>query len=225
MKDLTGHRFGRLTATRPTDQREGTNVIWECACDCGSITYVSSRKLGSGHTQSCGCLQKEKAAETAKEIVKKRTVDLTGQRFGRLLAVRATDQRKNNKVIWECKCDCGNTVYVKSALLKNGTTSSCGCLFRERWAESAKKRISDLTGQRFGRLLVVRATDQRNNNKVVWECKCDCGNTVYIKSTLLKNGTTKSCGCLRKETMVRNRQQAERPHPQNPCNDDKHENE
>ena len=156
MKDLTGHRFGRLTATRPTDQREGTNVIWECACDCGSITYVSSRKLGSGHTQSCGCLQKETATETAKEIVKKRTV---------------------------------------------------------------------VTGQRFGRLLAVRATDQRNNNKVIWECKCDCGNTVYIKSTLLKNGATKSCGCLRKETMVRNRLQAKRPYPQNPCNDDKHENE
>ena len=111
MKDLTGQRFGRLTAIRPTEQREGTNVIWECACDCGSITYVSSSKLGSGHTQSCGCLQKEKAAETAKEIVKKRTV-VTGQRFGRLLAVRATDQRKNNKVIWNANA----TVGIRSML-------------------------------------------------------------------------------------------------------------
>ena len=92
-------------------------------------------------------------------------------------------------------------------------------------AESAKKRISDLAGQRFGRLLVVRATDQRNNNKVVWECKCDCGNTVYIKSTLLKNGTTKSCGCLRKETAIENRRQTGGQKLQISCNDGQHDNE
>ena len=127
MKDLTEKRFGRLTAIRPTEQRQGTSVIWECKCDCGNIAYVSSRKLTLGHTQSCGCLQKEKAAD----IAKKRIVDLTGQRFGRLLVVRATDLRSNNKVVWECKCDCGNTVNVIGTLLRNGKTASCGCLRKE----------------------------------------------------------------------------------------------
>ena len=204
MKDLTGQRFGRLTAIRPTDKRQGSWIIWECKCDCGSIAYVGSAKLRCGHTQSCGSLQKEKAAEIAKRK-NSRDADLTGQRFGRLLVVRATDERRNQKVVWECKCDCGNTAYVKSSLLKNGSTASCGCLFKETIEDNAKKRTLDLTGQRFGRLLVIAATDERRNQKVVWKCKCDCGNTVNVIGTLLKNGKTTSCGCLRKETMARNR--------------------
>ena len=134
--------------------------------------------------------------------------DLTGQRFGRLVAVRATDERRNNKVIWECKCDCGNVVNVKSTLLTNGNTSSCGCLYKEKLKECWRKSVSDLTGQRFGRLVAVRATDERRNNKVVWECKCDCGNTVNVIGTLLRNGKTSSCGCLRKENMSRIRRRA-----------------
>ena len=134
--------------------------------------------------------------------------DLTGQRFGRLVAVRLTDERRNNKVIWECKCDCGNVVNVKSTLLIRGNTSSCGCLHKEKIKECWEKSVSNLTGQRFGRLVAVRATDERRNNKVVWECKCDCGNTVSVIGTLLTTGKTASCGCLRKESMLRNRRKA-----------------
>ena len=131
MKKLEGQRFGRLTAIRPTEKREGTSVIWECKCDCGNIAYASSGKLAYGHIQSCGCLQKEKAAD----IAKKRILDLTGQRFGRLLVVRATDQRRNEKVVWECKCDCGNTAYIIGTALKNGNTASCGCLRKENMSK------------------------------------------------------------------------------------------
>ena len=190
LHDLTGQRFGRLMALRATDQRKRSNVVWECKCDCGNTVYVQSTLLKNGHTQSCGCLY-----------------NLTGQRFGRLMALRATDERRNNKVVWECKCDCGNTVYVQSTLLRNGHTQSCGCLWKEHVEKEAQKRIADLTGQRFGRLVALRATDERRNNKVVWECKCDCGNTVYVQSTLLKNGRTQSCGCLRRENMIANRTQ------------------
>ena len=202
MKDLIGQRFGRLVAVRQTDIRKNGFIVWECRCDCGNTAYVSSGALGCGHTKSCGCLQKESLADIARN---RRILDLTGQRFGRLVAVRATDERRNQKVVWECKCDCGNTVNVKSTLLTNGSTSSCGCLYKETMEESWRKRVSDLTGQRFGRLVAVRATDERRNHKVVWECKCDCGNTVNVIGTLLTNGKTASCGCLRKETMAKNR--------------------
>ena len=133
MKDLTGQQFGRLTAIRPTERKEGTCVIWECRCDCGNVVCVSSRKLACGHTRSCGCLQKEKAGDIAKNKI----ADLTGQRFGRLLAVRATNQRRNEKVVWECRCDCGNTAYIIGTTLKNGNTTSCGCLRKENMAKLA----------------------------------------------------------------------------------------
>lgn len=52
----------------------------------------------------------------------------------------------------------------------------------------------DITGQRFGRLVAVRY-DHTDNNRAVWECRCDCGNTVYVSGKLLRSGHTKSCGC------------------------------
>lgn len=66
-------------------------------------------------------------------------LELTGQRFGRLVAVRRIGSNKHNKVMWECTCDCGNTTTVVSSALKNGTTKSCGCYHNEVSAENGKK--------------------------------------------------------------------------------------
>lgn len=59
-------------------------------------------------------------------------IDLTGQRFGRLLVVKLIDERKKPRILqWLCKCDCGNETIVVSQNLRKGHTKSCGCLFRE----------------------------------------------------------------------------------------------
>lgn len=58
----------------------------------------------------------------------------------------------------------------------------------------AGKRI-DLTGQRFG-LLTAKACVGKQDKKALWQCKCDCGKVVYIRIDRLKNGNTRSCGCL-----------------------------
>ena len=57
-------------------------------------------------------------------------IDLTGNRFGRLIAVRR-DVSRIGAVYWECKCDCGNSTTVDSANLRSGHTKSCGCLREE----------------------------------------------------------------------------------------------
>lgn len=54
----------------------------------------------------------------------------------------------------------------------------------------------DLTGERFGKLLVLRRADSRNG-KTRWLCRCDCGNEKEVAAQALKSGKTKSCGCLR----------------------------
>ena len=60
---------------------------------------------------------------------------------------------------------------------------------------SAKK---DLTGQRFGRLVVLYEDPIRAKaGGVQWVCQCDCGNKVTVRSSCLLQGYTKSCGCLR----------------------------
>ncbi|WP_010050465.1 MULTISPECIES: AP2 domain-containing protein [Lactobacillales] len=58
--DLTGQRFGRLVAIRDSGERGiAREVLWECKCDCGEISFVRSGSLRSGNTESCGCLSKE----------------------------------------------------------------------------------------------------------------------------------------------------------------------
>jgi hypothetical protein len=59
----------------------------------------------------------------------------------------------------------------------------------------------DLTGQRFGRLIVLGPTKNRRWAAVLWCCRCDCGKTKEISGCSLTRGLTKSCGCLRKEYM------------------------
>ena len=54
-----GQRFGRLIATQLTKERDGSHIIWLCRCDCGNECKIRSSSLCSGHTQSCGCLQRE----------------------------------------------------------------------------------------------------------------------------------------------------------------------
>ena len=179
-KDLTGQKFGLLTAICPTEERRHGNVVWECLCDCGRTTFVKANALKSGNTKSCGCLQKERISR-----------DLTGQRFGRLIAIRTTDRRQGSSVVWECLCDCGKTVFFSVARLVSGKAESCGCLRK-------KRAIMDLTGQRFGMLTAVRPTEERRGGNVVWECLCDCGKTIFVGTTQLKTGHSRSCGCLRR---------------------------
>jgi hypothetical protein len=51
-------------------------------------------------------------------------------------------------------------------------------------------------GDKFGRLTLVRSTDERKFGKVLWECICDCGTVKHLPTGVIKNGHTKSCGCL-----------------------------
>ena len=67
-------------------------------------------------------------------------------------------------------------------------------------------KLIDLSGQRFGRLLVVRE-DERKHGRKTWLCRCDCGREKVVPSAALVHGRTQSCGCLRNEkTLARNAQ-------------------
>ena len=61
-------------------------------------------------------------------------VDLTGNRFGRLVVLELHEVAKSRGARWLCKCDCGETVLVYRKELRSGDTQSCGCLHREQLA-------------------------------------------------------------------------------------------
>lgn len=54
----------------------------------------------------------------------------------------------------------------------------------------------DLTGQKFGRLTVIRRVGVNQNKKIQWECTCECGKIKIVSAHCLRNGETRSCGCL-----------------------------
>jgi hypothetical protein len=56
--DLTNHRFGKLTAIRTVGVSKNNGYFWNCICDCGNTTKVTVGNLNSGHTKSCGCINK-----------------------------------------------------------------------------------------------------------------------------------------------------------------------
>ena len=128
MRDLRGQRFDRLVALNPTDKRLQRSIVWECACDCGNTAFVSANALVQGQTRSCGCLHSEVVKKIAATNGALTARDITGQRFGMLVAVRPTEARQDKSVVWECKCDCGNTAFVSLRNLHSGGTQSCGCL-------------------------------------------------------------------------------------------------
>jgi hypothetical protein len=198
IKDITGQRFGRLVVLRVTGERLRRGVLWRCACDCGNTCKVSSGDLKSGNVKSCGCLAREYRAEWARSQKK----DLTGRRFGQLVVLRDSGERPYGSVLWRCACDCGNTCKVSSASLKSGSTKSCGCLARQTTYRMVRSNIKDITGQRFGRLVVLRDTGERSGRSVLWFCACDCGNTTKVQTGDLKTGRTRSCGCLARETRI-----------------------
>jgi len=123
--------------------------------------------------------------------------DLSGRRFGRLVAVKgeSREERGRKTVWWLCRCDCGKDHSVRAAVLVAGKTRGCGC-------RSSTPRSEDLTGQRFGRLLVLSRERRKTSDgrgRWTWCCRCSCGKETSVYAKHLKNGATKSCGCLVRE--------------------------
>lgn len=120
--DLTGMRFGRLTVKNI--RRTSNGIMWECSCDCGGSTVTTSAKLRSGHTQSCGCLRRERTSIACKK-------DLSGQIFGELTVIeRVSSVGEQGR--YKCLCSCGNYTEVFGCNLVTGATKSCGCIRRKR---------------------------------------------------------------------------------------------
>ena len=115
-----------------------------------------------------------------------RFYDLTGRRFGSLVAEAKEPPYGDGKTRWKCICDCGNTYITTSYALRKGKAKSCGC-----------SRRKDITGLRFGKLTAIERTERyvvyNNRKKFLWKCVCDCGETVYRLPEKLRKNTNYAC--------------------------------
>lgn len=153
---------------------------WKCECQkCGNVSSVRTDGL-KRLPQSCPKCRYDN--------------DYIGKQFGRLTVIKKGRTDKNGHIYWICKCQCGNIKEIAGSNLKEGKTQSCGCLHNEIISTI---NFIDLTGQKFGKLTVIKRANVIGNDKVMWLCQCDCGNTIIVQGNNLKNGHTNSCGCIR----------------------------
>lgn len=167
--------IGKVAPRVISNGNKETRVEVECLA-CGTHKEVAWSKVKSGHTKSCGC-----TAEARRK-------DITGQRFGSLVALESTGVKKKGSFLWRCECDCGNTKDVSVSDLGSGQYKSCGCL-------QNKGSPKNLQGQVFGRLIAEEPVGKNNSGQYIWRCSCSCGNSHITTGTSLIEGNTKSCGC------------------------------
>lgn len=119
----------------------------------------------------------------------KRKYDLSGQRVSCLLVLEPCKTKYGSSAGWRCLCDCGNSCVKTTQQLTNVINGkyrfiSCGC---------NRNRSEDITGKRFGKLVVLERANLHGSAE--YRCRCDCGTTKIIKADYLLQGHTQSCGC------------------------------
>ena len=186
-QDLSGLSFGRLNVIGINSHPQKGLYLWDCECNCGNVTIVSSNALKTGNTKSCGCLHSEITSENF-------GYDLTNKRFGRVTVLYKHEENTSYNVRrWHCRCDCGKEFDSPSSSLLNGHTKSCGCLQSEL---TSTRSVKDIIGKKFGKLTVLERYNQNTKDrKAKWICLCECGNTSIHSGKDLRNGSIKSCGC------------------------------
>ena len=192
---MVGQEFGRLTVLKRISEK-GKKIKYECQCSCNNINrvIVTGANLKSGHTQSCGCLRREMAVETHRG----KGEDLTGKKFGKLTVLyRGEDviYPSGVKAIkWVCQCECGKITSVHGVCLRNGWTSSCGCM-QKYYNSLDKKKYNeyDLSGEygigydKNGKIFCFDLEDYSKIKRFYWVV----GEDGYVVSTDNENNYSK----------------------------------
>ena len=181
MKNEKGNKYGKLTVIDRGENDSHGKARWYCQCECGNTILARGSDLRSGKIKTCGCSSLK--AENS----------IIGQRFGRLEVIECAGRSDSKKLLYKCKCDCGNQIIVIGQNLKNGNTQSCGCYKKE---SNNSRLFKNETNNVYG-LLTVLELDSLNDGISMWRCKCQCGNQIIVRGNDLRSGNTSSCGCLK----------------------------
>lgn len=149
-RDITGERFGQLTALYPTGAKgRGGSLIWHCKCDCDGEVDAPLSQLRSGYRRSCGCLSRPPLK------------NFVGKRFGRLVVQKYVGKWEGMHR-WLCICDCGNETVVRQTGLQSGKTKSCGCRQKKVYVENLKlvdgTSVTKLEAARHQRLVSTNSS-------------------------------------------------------------------
>lgn len=118
-----------------------------------------------------------------------RALDLTGAKFGQLVAVEFSGKLDSHGArLWRCKCACGRAKDLPGPSLKRGNHTDCGC------GCGCVMAAKGMVGKRIGRLVVVKEVAAKSNSRR-WLLRCDCGVEKTLTTKAFNSGKTRSCGC------------------------------
>jgi hypothetical protein len=129
--------------------------------------------------------------------------DLSNRRFGKLTVLPSSFIKRDSKGrtcrYWSVRCDCGTVKSVRANSLLTGHSQSCSAMRHRR------VNFLDLTHHQFnnGKIVVIAYAGvgvDVNTGKSYrqWRCRCSCGKEFTTRSGSLRQGKTRSCGCLRR---------------------------
>jgi hypothetical protein len=214
--NYNGERFSYLTVIRELDGiRTPKGVmkrIMECQCDCGVIKPFNLNDLKEQKSKSCGCYGRKVKSELTSMVI------TIGQTRGDLTLIKELEKRiekdedgKFVKSIRYVEVGCKRCGNVKKMTLIRFTSdeypSDCGCGGSQRISESLMDEIK--IGEKFNRLTIIKETkrwgshtDKKTGRTYVRrrvECVCECGVVKDYNYNSVKQGKSKSCGCLARE--------------------------
>ena len=126
--DLTGQKYGKLTPVEYVGRDKLGFTLWKCLCECGESRITSTNQLRMDVVRCC-----RKCTKIARH-----KHNLTGQRFGKLVAQTLVSDLKQKGNKWFCLCDCGRKKLVGAWNLLHGLITSCGCMAAERGRKTKK---------------------------------------------------------------------------------------
>ena len=179
-KTITGQRFEKLTAVGPVENQNG-KAPERHACDSGETAAAGTAVSKPGQAHRGGWETKNKRCKQ---------LDLTGKRFGRLIAVEATEKRDSKgSVVWLCQCDCGHVAEITADHLMHGNTVSCGCR-KQEITESIGDKLTFVEGTCIERL---RSRKHRRDNTSGFRGVYESKNGKWRVAITLK-GKRYNCG-------------------------------
>lgn len=158
------------------------SVLCPICMDIREVPYGYIVK--NGHCLCQGCVIRKRQGKTLE----------SGAIYGKWTVT--TESGHSGKSM--CICECGTKREVSNASLRAGTSKSCGC---SSAIANKQKAIRLDKGATYGRLVVI------DNEKHIGYsvCLCECGEECTVRNSNLKQGVTKSCGCIQKEIASKNR--------------------
>lgn len=188
IRDLSGSRIGNWEILCIIKNTRGRSC-YMCRCVCGTEKLVEPFSILNGKSKSCG-----KCKTILRKYTKRKITSIIGKRYANLTVTHIINNDLNDNNLVECVCDCGNKIIINQNKLRR-PNASCGCL-------KTPYKIHSIIGNTYGKLSVLKRSENRQYGYITWTCICACGNTCDVAGIRLRSGEVTSCGCDRKTTKM-----------------------